>query len=258
MTVQADKELTSAEYITHHLTNLKWGEGFYALHLDTLIISWIMGLIFIATFYIAARRVTSGVPGGLQNLVEVLVEFVNQQVKDIYHGKSDWIPPLALSIFVWVFLMNFMDLMPVDLFPRLASLVGIHHFKVVPTTDPNLTLGMSISVFLMVIYYNLKNKGFVGFTKEIFTVPFGPWFFPFNMTLRLVDELAKPISLGLRLFGNLYAGELIFILIALLPWWTQWPLGVVWTLFHIIIITLQAFIFMMLTLIYVSQAHEAH
>ncbi|MGE3319343.1 MAG: F0F1 ATP synthase subunit A [Candidatus Berkiella sp.] len=258
MTVQADQELTSAQYITHHLTNLAWGEGFYAIHLDTLIISWIMGLVFLGTFYLAARRVTSGVPGGLQNLVEVLVEFVNQQVKDIYHGKSDWVAPLALSIFVWVFLMNFMDLIPVDLLPRLASLMGIHYLKAVPTTDPNLTLGMSISVFLMVIYYNLKNKGPIGFTKEILTVPFGPWFFPFNMLLRLVDELAKPISLGLRLFGNLYAGELIFILIALLPWWTQWPLGLVWTLFHIIIITLQAFIFMMLTLIYVSQAHEAH
>lgn len=258
MTAQVDEELTSAKYITHHLTNLTWGEGFFAIHLDTLIISWILGLFFLGLFYMAARRVTSGIPGGLQNFVEVIVEFVNQQVKDIYHGKSDWIAPLALSIFVWVFLMNFMDLLPVDLLPRAASLVGIHYLKVVPTTDPNLTLGMSISVFLMTIYYNLKNKGAIGFTKEIFCAPFGPWFFPFNVMLRIVDELAKPISLGLRLFGNLYAGELIFILIALLPWWSQWPLGLVWALFHIIIIILQAFIFMMLTLIYVSQAHEAH
>ncbi len=258
MSAQVDEELTSAKYITHHLTNLTWGDGFYAVHLDTLIISWIMGLIFLGTFYLAARRVTSGVPGGLQNFVEVLVEFVNQQVKDIYHGKSDWIAPLALSIFVWVFLMNFMDLLPVDLLPRIASLFGIHYLKVVPTTDPNLTLGMSISVFLMTIYYNIKCKGPIGFTKELFCAPFGIWFFPFNMMLRIVDECAKPISLGLRLFGNLYAGELIFILIALLPWWTQWPLGLVWALFHIIIIILQAFIFMMLTLIYVSQAHESH
>ncbi|MCS5712753.1 F0F1 ATP synthase subunit A [Candidatus Berkiella aquae] len=258
MTAQVDEELTSAKYITHHLTNLTWGEGFFAIHLDTLIISWILGFLFLGLFYMAARRVTVGIPGGLQNFVEVIVEFVNQQVKDIYHGKSDWIAPLALSIFVWVFLMNFMDLLPVDLLPRAASLVGIHYLKVVPTTDPNLTLGMSISVFLMTIYYNLKNKGAIGFTKEIFCAPFGPWFFPFNVMLRIVDELAKPISLGLRLFGNLYAGELIFILIALLPWWSQWPLGLVWALFHIIIIILQAFIFMMLTLIYVSQAHEAH
>ncbi len=258
MSVGTDKELTSAQYITHHLTNLTWGEGFFAVHLDTLIISWVMGFIFLFTFIKVAKRVTSGVPGPLQNFVEVMVEFVNQQVKDIYHGKSDWIAPLALSIFVWVFLMNFMDLLPVDLLPRAASLVGVEHLKVVPTTDPNLTLGMSLSVFLMTIYYNFKNKGLVGFPKEILTVPFGPWFFPFNLLLRMVDELAKPISLGLRLFGNLYAGELIFILIALLPWWTQWPLGLVWALFHIIIITLQAFIFMMLTLIYVSQAHESH
>ncbi len=258
MSVEIDKELTSAQYITHHLTNLTWGEGFYAIHLDTLIISWIMGFIFLFSFIKVAKRVTSGVPGPFQNFVEVLVEFVNQQVKDIYHGKSDFVAPLALSIFVWVFLMNFMDLLPVDLLPRAASLVGIDYLKVVPTTDPNLTLGMSISVFLMTIYYNFKNKGLVGFPKEILTVPFGPWFFPFNLLLRMVDELAKPISLGLRLFGNLYAGELIFILIALLPWWSQWPLGLVWALFHIIIITLQAFIFMMLTLIYVSQAHESH
>ncbi|HRE31240.1 MAG TPA: F0F1 ATP synthase subunit A [Candidatus Berkiella sp.] len=258
MTVQVDQELTSAEYIRHHLTNLTWGEGFYALHLDTLIVSWILGLVFLATFYMAAKRVTSGVPGGLQNVVEVLVEFVNQQVKDIYHGKSEWIAPLALSIFVWVFLMNLMDLIPVDLFPHLASMIGIHHLKIVPTTDLNLTLGMSISVFLMTIYYNIKNKGGFGLIKEILCKPFGPWFFPFNLMLRTVDELAKPVSLGLRLFGNLYAGELIFILIALLPWWTQWPLGVVWTLFHVLIITLQAFIFMMLTLIYLSQAHEEH
>lgn len=258
MTVQVDQELTSAEYIRHHLTNLAWGEGFFTIHLDTLFVSWVLGLFFVGTFYMAARRVTTGVPGGLQNLVEVLVEFVNQQVKDIYHGKSEWIAPLALSIFVWVFLMNFMDLIPIDLFPRIASLLGIHHFKLVPTTDLNMTLGMSVSVFFMTIYYNIKNKGGLGLAKEILCKPFGPWLFPFNMMLRLVDELAKPVSLGLRLFGNLYAGELIFILIALLPWWTQWPLGVVWTLFHVLIITLQAFIFMMLTLIYLSQAHEAH
>ncbi len=258
MSVGTDRELTSADYITHHLTNLTWGEGFYSFHLDTLIISWLLGFLFLGVFIKVANRVTSGVPGPIQNFVEVLVDFVNQQVKDIYHGKSDWIPPLALSIFTWVFLMNLMDLLPVDLLPYAFSFVGVHNLKVVPTTDPNLTLAMSLSVFLMTIYYNFKNKGLFGFPKEILTAPFGPWFFPFNMMLRIVDESAKPISLGLRLFGNMYAGELIFILIALLPWWTQWPLGLVWALFHIIIITLQAFIFMMLTLIYVSQAHESH
>jgi F-type H+-transporting ATPase subunit a len=252
------EELTMTSYINHHLANLRWGEGFWTFNLDTLIFSWILGLSFIILFAIVARYATSGVPGGLQNLVEVLMDFVNQQVKDTYHGKSELVAPLALTVFVWVFLMNMMDLLPVDLLPYAASSMGVEHLRVVPTTDPNLTLAMSIGVFLLTIFYNVKNKGLIGLGKEVFCVPFGPWFFPFNMLLRLVDELAKPISLGLRLFGNLYAGELIFILIALLPWWTQWPLGWVWAVFHILIIILQAFIFMMLTIVYISQAHEAH
>lgn len=255
---EVDPELTSAQYINHHLTNLSVGKGFWTLHLDTLIISWVLGIFFLWIFSSAAKRATSGVPGGVQNLVEVVIDFVNEQVKDIYHGKSEWVAPLALSIFVWVFLMNLMDLLPVDLLPYIASHLGIHYLKVVPTTDPNLTLGLSISIFLITIFYNVKNKGAFGLGKEIFCSPFGAWFFPFNLILRLVDELAKPLSLGLRLFGNLYAGELIFILIALLPWWIQWPLGWVWAVFHILIIVLQAFIFMMLSVIYISQAHESH
>lgn len=250
--------LTVSEYINHHLTNLHVGEGFWTLHLDTLVVSWVLGSIFLFSFWFAAKRATSGVPGGFQNLVEMILEFVDKQVKETFHGKNDLIAPLALTIFVWVFLMNFMDLLPVDLLPFLGSQVGLSHLKVVPTTDPNLTLGLSITVFLLTIYYSIKVKGFGGLGKEIFCKPFGPWFFPFNIILRLVDELAKPLSLGLRLFGNLYAGELIFILIALLPWYMQWPLGVVWTLFHILIITLQAFIFMMLTIVYLSLAHEDH
>lgn len=253
----SDPELKTATYIQHHLTNLHWGEGFYSFNLDTLLVSWILGLSFIWLFRKAALSATSGVPGGLQNLVEVVVDFVNQQVKDTYHGKSDLIAPLALTVFVWIFLMNMMDLIPVDLLPYGASFLGVHHLKVVPTTDPNLTLGLSISVFLLTIFYNIKIKKF-GLLKEIFCSPFGIWFFPANILLRLVDELAKPISLGLRLFGNLYAGELIFILIALLPWWIQWPLGWMWAVFHILIIVLQAFIFMMLTIVYLSQAHEGH
>lgn len=252
--------VTQSEYINHHLTNLtyQFGEGgFWTLHLDTLIVSWVLGLFFLLTFRFAAKRATAGVPGGLQNFVEVLYEFVDKQVKDTFHGKNDYLAPLALTIFVWVFLMNLMDLVPVDLLPRLVGFAGVHHLKAVPTTDPNLTLGMSITVFLMTIYYSIKVKGF-GLLKEMFTSPFGPWLFPFNLLLRLVDELAKPISLGLRLFGNLYAGELIFILIALLPWFAQWPLGWTWAVFHILVITLQAFIFMMLTIVYISQAHEAH
>ncbi len=252
------EELTTTAYINHHLTNLNWGEGFWTFHLDTLIVSWILGLFFILLFAKAAKHATSGVPGGLQNFVEVLIDFVNQQVKDTYHGKSELVAPLALTIFVWVLLMNLMDLLPVDLLPYAASSVGVHHLKVVPTTDPNLTLAMSLSVFLLTIFYSFKIKGAGPLGKEIFCQPFGPWFFPFNMLLRLVDECAKPVSLGLRLFGNLYAGELIFILIALLPWWIQWPLGWMWAVFHILIVVLQAFIFMMLTIVYISQAHEAH
>lgn len=256
----ASEELTTTHYIQHHLTNLTVGnsDSFWSINLDTLLISWILGLGFLLLFRFAAVRATAGVPGRLQNLVEVLVEFVAQQVKDTYHGKSEVVAPLALTIFVWVFLMNLMDLVPVDLLPRAAHAVGVDYLKVVPTTDPNLTLGLSISVFLLTIFYNFKIKGPIRLGKEVFCSPFGPWFFPFNMLLRLVDELAKPISLGLRLFGNLYAGELIFILIALLPWWAQWPLGWVWAVFHILIIVLQAFIFMMLTIVYISQAHEAH
>lgn len=251
------EELTTSSYITHHLTNLRWGEGFLSFHLDTLVVSWILGLLFLISFHYAAKRATAGVPGKWQNMVEVCLDFVNQQVKDTYHGKSQVIGPLALTIFVWVFLMNLMDLVPVDLLPRMASFFGVPYLKVVPTTDPNLTLGMSLSVFLLTIFYSIKIKG-VGLLKEMFCSPFGPWLFPFNLVLRLVDELAKPVSLGLRLFGNLYAGELIFILIALLPWYAQWPLGWIWAVFHILIIVLQAFIFMMLTIVYISQAHEAH
>lgn len=253
-----EKELTSGQYITHHLTNWTWGSGFMSVHFDTLLFSWILGFTFIGFFYWAARRVTTGVPGHWQNVVEVMVTFVDQQVKDVYHGKSEWVAPLALSVFVWVFLMNLMDLVPVDLLPYVASKAGIPYLKVVPTTDPNLTLGLALAVFLMTLYYNVKMKGPIGLAKEVCCSPFGPWFLPFNLVLRVVDECAKPISLGLRLFGNLYSGELIFILIALLPWWGQWPLGVLWALFHVIVITLQAFIFMMLTLIYIGQAHEAH
>lgn len=256
----ASEELTQTEYIQHHLTNLTIGQpdSFWSFHLDTLIVSWVLGLLFLILFRFAAVRATSGVPGKLQNFVEVLVEFVAQQVKDTYHGKSQMVAPLGLTIFVWVFLMNLMDLVPVDLIPLAAHSVGAPYFKAVPTTDPNLTLGMSLSVFFLTIFYMLKVKGPIKLGKEIFCSPFGPWLFPFNMLLRIVDELAKPISLGLRLFGNLYAGELIFILIALLPWWGQWPLGWLWAVFHILVITLQAFIFMMLTIVYISQAHEAH
>lgn len=254
-------------YIVHHLTNLQYGiksmqggaeGGFWTLNVDTLFFSTLLGAVFFFLFWLVARKATSGVPGKLQNFIEVFIEFVDGQVKETFHGKNDLIAPLALSILVWVFLMNFMDLLPVDLLPSISKMMGIHYLRTVPTTDLNLTFALSLSVFILMIYYSFKIKGFVGFTKEILTVPFGPWMFPANVLLRLVDEIAKPISLALRLFGNLYAGELIFILIALLPWWSQWLLGVPWAIFHILIITLQAFIFMMLTIVYLSMAHESH
>ena len=271
----------ATEYIVHHLTNLHAGEGFWNLHLDSLFYAVVLGLAFAGSFWFAARKATSGVPGGWQNFVEMMVEFVDTQVKDSFHGSSKLIAPLALTIFCWIFLMNFMDLIPVDLLPAMAAAAGIEYMKVVPTTDLNITLGMSITVFLLMIFYSIKIKGVGGFARELFLHPFGKWLMPFNFLLKLVEELAKPVSLALRLFGNLYAGELIFILIALFTLSagghslteslvnlaspgtiaalvTQVVLGLAWAIFHILIITLQAFIFMMLTIVYLSMAHEEH
>ena len=271
----------ATEYIVHHLTNLHVGEGFWNLHLDSVFYAVALGILFVGSFRFAAVRATSGVPGRWQNFVEMMVEFVDTQVKDSFHGSSKLIAPLALTIFCWIFLMNFMDLLPVDLLPEIGAATGIEYMKVVPTTDLNITFGMSISVFLLMIFYSIKIKGVGGFARELFFHPFGKWMLPFNFLLKLVEEIAKPISLALRLFGNLYAGELIFILIALFTLSAgghtatetlsnlfspdtiayliiQVILGLIWALFHILIITLQAFIFMMLTIVYLSMAHEEH
>ncbi|MDD5034982.1 MAG: F0F1 ATP synthase subunit A [Methylococcaceae bacterium] len=245
-------------YIVHHLTPLKIGEGFWTFNLDTFFFSAFLGFLFIYIFKKAADKAVSGVPGPLQNFVEMIVEFVDTQVKDSFHGRSGLIAPLALTIFCWVFLMNTMDLLPVDLLPAIAGIFGIEYLRVVPSTDLNGTFAMSISVFFLILFYSIKVKGPIGFAKEMLLTPFGPWMLPFNLLLKLVEELAKPISLGLRLFGNMYAGELIFILIALLPWWVQPALSFPWAVFHILIITLQAFIFMVLTIVYLSLAHEDH
>jgi F-type H+-transporting ATPase subunit a len=266
----------SAEYISHHLTNLTFGQhpdgswglaanaqeaaamGFTALHLDTIGFSLVTGLAFLGLFYMVARKVHAGIPSGIQNFIEILVEFVDKSVKETFHGKSALIAPLGLTIFCWIFLMNLMDLVPVDFVPALFSLFGVEYLKIVPTTDPNATLGMSLAVFGLILFYSIKVKGISGFAGELTLQPFGKWMLPFNFLLEGVALIAKPISLGLRLFGNLYAGELIFILIALLPWSVQWALSVPWALFHILVITLQAFIFMMLTIVYLSMAHEKH
>lgn len=248
------------EYVTHHLQHLATGEGFWTLHIDTLFWSWVTGLIFLGVFYGAARAVTAGVPGKMQNFVETILEFVDKSVSEAFHGPKGLLAPLALTIFVWVFLWNLMDLIPVDLFPILAAMVGIEYMRVVPSADMSATFSLSLSVFVLIIYYGIKGKGAAGFGKEFLFHPFGknPLLVPFNLILNTVEMIAKPVSLALRLFGNLYAAELIFILIAMLPFWAQWLPGSAWAIFHILVIPLQAFIFMTLTIVYIALAYEKH
>ncbi|KFK92092.1 MULTISPECIES: F0F1 ATP synthase subunit A [unclassified Serratia (in: enterobacteria)] len=251
---------TPQEYIGHHLTHLQIGTGFWSINVDSMFFSVVLGVIFLAIFRKVAKNVTSGVPGKLQTAVELLVGFVDNSVKDMYHGKSKVIAPLALTVFVWVFLMNMMDLIPVDFLPLLGTWSGLPALRVVPTADVNITLSMALAVFVLILFYSIKMKGVGGFAKELTMQPFNhPLFIPINLILEGVSLLSKPVSLGLRLFGNMYAGELIFILIAgLLPWWSQWVLSLPWAIFHILIITLQAFIFMVLTIVYLSMASEEH
>jgi F-type H+-transporting ATPase subunit a len=248
---------TTTEYITHHLTNLKVGTGFWAFHVDTLIVSGVLGIAVFGLMAYVAKRATAGVPGSLQMFFEMLVSMVDAQVRDTFHGRNALITPLAITVFVWVFVMNAMDLIPVDFLPQAVHAVGVGHFKFVPTTDPNLTFAMSLTVFALMIFFNLKVKGVGGWLHELFTTPFGKWLFPLNLFFQAIEYLAKPISLSLRLFGNMYAGEMVFILIALLGVW-QGFLALPWAIFHILIITLQAFVFMMLTIVYMSMAHESH
>ncbi len=272
----ASETLTSSEYIRHHLQNLTFGHlpngswgvaqtadqaremGFWALNLDTFFVSFILGALFLFIFRKAAKGATAGVPSGLQNFAEWVVEFIESSVRGSFSGKNDLIAPLALTIFFWIFLMNWMDLIPVDYLHVLANAAGLPFFKSVPTTDPNATFGMSIGVFLLVLYYSVKVKGVGGFIGELTLQPFGKFGLPFNLFLEGVNLISKPVSLALRLFGNMYAGEMIFILIALLPFWLQWTLSLPWAIFHILIVTLQAFIFMTLTIVYLDMAHQEH
>src|SRR5579862_2810175 len=256
---------SSGQYIQHHLEHLTFnlktfslgdGSGMWVLNLDTMIISLFIGLLIIGLLRFVATRMKER-PGKLQNMVEIVIEFVRDAVHEIYHHKSTFIPSLALTIFLWVFLMNAMDLLPVDFLPKIFALFGLHYFKTVPTADPNATFAMSLTVFALVVYFNIRAKKH-HLIKEMLTFPFGPLLFPVNIAFRLVEECVKPLSLALRLFGNMFAGELIFILIAILPWWVQWPPGAIWAIFHIFVITLQAFLFMMLTIIYISMAQESH
>ena len=267
----AEQAPTPNEYISHHLINLQYGKGFWTYNVDSIFFSVLLGLIFVVSFYLAARKATAGVPGKFQLFVEVLVDFIDTQVRDSFHGTSKLIAPLALTIFSWILLLNFMDVVPVDLFPEAGKLVGIEHLKIVPTTDLNITLGMSLTVFLLVMFYSFKIKGFGGFGWELLTHPFGKWMMPFNLLLNLIEHLARPVSLALRLFGNLYAGEVIFLLLAVLGGsfainsfagvggaFGQLVFGAVWAVFHILVIPLQAFIFTVLTIVYLAQAHETH
>ena len=257
--------ITSAEYVQHHLEHFSFNlstmtvgrGGFWTLNLDTLFVSIVIGFSIALILRFVAVRMTSGVPGRLQNFIEMIIGFVDKSVRESYHGESSIIAPLALTIFLWVFLMNVMDLLPVDLLPRVLGVAGVEHFKSVPTADLNMTFAMSISVFLLVVFYNVTVKGW-HLGKEFLCAPFGIWLAPLNIIFRLVEEFVKPLSLALRLFGNMFAGELVFILIALLPWWAQWLPGGMWAIFHILIISIQAFIFMMLTIVYLSMAHDKH
>ena len=295
----AGETLTPTSYIQHHLQNLTYGKlpagyerydehgeiyvleeakwtwahgsdeaaamGFNAVHVDSLAWSAGLGIIFCLLFGWVARKASSGIPAGWQNFVEIIVDFVDTNVKDMFHGSNRLIAPMALTIFVWVFLMNLMDLVPVDLIPWALTLVGVEYQKIVPSTDPNITLGMALGVFILMIFYSIKIKGIGGFTKEMTMHPFNHWaFIPVNLFMETVGLLAKPFSLGLRLFGNMYAGEMIFILIATM-YSANLAIGALggvlqigWSIFHILVITLQAFIFMVLTVVYLSMAHEEH
>jgi F-type H+-transporting ATPase subunit a len=268
----------AGEYIQHHLTNLQvcrvdgnwvWNDcagNFWTINVDSMFFSFVLGAVFIWLFRKVAKNATTGRPGKLQAAVELVIGFIDSSVRDAFHGHNKLIAPLALTIFMWVLFMNLMDLIPVDWLPWAASLAHVPYLKVVPTTDVNVTFAMSLSVFALTIYYSIKMKGGIGFVKELTFHPLAPptkglgliaapFVIAFNFILEGVALLAKPISLSLRLYGNMYAGELIFILIALLGLW-QIPFHFGWAVFHILIVTLQAFIFMMLTIVYLSQAHD--
>jgi F-type H+-transporting ATPase subunit a len=273
---------TSGEYIKHHLQNLTYGQhadgtwgvahsaaeakamGFWAINLDSMGYAIGLGVLFLFLFRLAAKKATTGVPTGLQNFVEMMVEFVDTSVRGSFSHKSNVVAPLALTVFVWVFLMNFMDLLPVDWLPFVATSSGIPFMKIVASTDPNVTFGLSLSIFFLVLFYSVQKKGAGGFFSELAFQPFPKFLFPVNLLLEGVGLIAKPISLALRLFGNMYAGEMIFILIALMFGGNlvlalfggvlQWA----WAVFHILIITLQAFIFMTLTIVYMDMAHTEH
>ncbi len=265
---------TASEYIKHHLGHLsnehqEFVVDFSVINYDTMFWSIAMGILGCFIMWRAARRATSGVPGRFQAAVEMLVEMVEDQSKSIVHGDRSFIAPLALTVFVWIVLMNSLDFLPVDMFAQAFYYLGlsdeIPYHRVVPTADLNGTIGMSLGVLALMLYYGIKIKGFGGWIHELLAAPFGIWMAPFNLLLNIIEYLAKMVSLGMRLFGNMYAGELLFLLIALLGstatvfgFIGHVIAGSIWAIFHILIVFLQAFIFMMLTLVYLGQAHEGH
>jgi F-type H+-transporting ATPase subunit a len=281
----AEQAPSANEYILHHLTFLSNKEpsgvaDFTVVHWDSVFFSVLLAVLFAGSFYVAARKATTGVPGKFQNFVELVVEFIDDQVRDTFHGTSKLLAPLALTIFCWVFLFNAMDVLPVDLLPDIAHALGIPHLKVVPSTDVNVTFALSLTVFILIIYYSIREKGIGGFLAEFTLQPFTAKnkvvkviLVPFNFILEIIPFLARPLSLSLRLYGNLFAGEMIFLLLAVLSlhgaeqlshvsgWFfvlMQFVLAFAWAVFHLLVITLQAFIFMVLTVVYLSMAQEHH
>lgn len=257
---------SDGSYIEQHLEHLQLNlrsmtidsaGGFWTLNLDTLVITFITGVLFLGVFLYVVKHFKNENPGKLQVATEMVVEEIQKLVSEVFHGKSKLIAPLALSIFIWVLLLNAFDLIPVDFFPRIVlAIFGFPDFRVVATDDPNLTFALSLSVFFLIFYYSVSAKGWSGMVKESLSKPFGIYFAPFNLAFKLIEECVKPLSLSLRLFGNMFAGELVFLLIATMPWWLQWTVGSIWSIFHILIITIQAFVFMMLTVVYLSLAQE--
>jgi F-type H+-transporting ATPase subunit a len=263
----ASETLTSAEYIQHHLQNLKitfWEGGFWTLNVDTLVMSVLTGLLLLVAARMATRKATSGVPGRWQAFIEIVFEFVDKQAKDAYHGPSRLVTPIAITLFCWILLMNSVKMIPADFIAKPLEALGVHYWKPVPTADLNATFGLSFSVFFLMIFFALRAKGLGGFIHELFTAPFGKWMFPANLLLNAVELLSKPVSLAMRLFGNMFAGEVLFLLIwalggvGLIGVAASSLLGLGWMLFHLLVIPLQAFIFMMLSIVYLSLMEEGH
>ena len=263
----AEAELTPTSYIQHHLKNLTHsvGEGsFWTLNVDTFVTALLMGLFMVFIFWLATRKATAGVPGKWQAFVEICLEFVDRQARDTYHGTSKLVTPIAITLFFWILLMNLIKMVPADFIAKPLEWVGIHYWKPVPTADVNATLGMSISVFFLMLFFGLRAKGVGHFTLEFLTQPFGKWMLPFNLILNIVEWVSKPISLAMRLFGNMFGGEIVFLLIWVLGgagiagMFAGAAFGFGWMIFHLLVIPLQAFIFMMLSIVYLSLSEDSH